>query len=89
MLEEKEEVLEEWWFKEQQNNKNLQIWFCENKIEGNTYCMYETFVKIFIIVCCPKNTYGPKCKGTYSRTTIIFHVKLLGYRMSRGRGKAV
>ncbi|XP_065829099.1 cysteine-rich with EGF-like domain protein 2 [Oscarella lobularis] len=46
MLEEKEEVLEEWWFKEQQNNKNLQIWFCENKIE----------------VCCPKNTYGPKCK---------------------------
>jgi hypothetical protein len=46
MLEEHEEVIEEWWFKRQETDSDMKVWLCENTLE----------------VCCPPNMFGPKCE---------------------------
>ncbi|EDO45427.1 predicted protein [Nematostella vectensis] len=46
MVEEHEEALEKWWFKLQDKDKDLKVWFCINEIK----------------VCCPNGTYGAECK---------------------------
>ncbi|XP_073229092.1 cysteine-rich with EGF-like domain protein 2 isoform X1 [Porites lutea] len=48
MVEEQEETLEEWWFKHQFKDENIDMkkWFCIDTLE----------------VCCPEGTYGPDCR---------------------------
>jgi len=46
MVEENEEILETWWFKEKSNNKDFKSWLCNEQFK----------------VCCPNGTFGKDCK---------------------------
>lgn len=43
--EEHEHLLEDWWFREQENEPELHTWLCINTLR----------------VCCPPNHFGPQC----------------------------
>ncbi|KAK3728748.1 hypothetical protein QZH41_012105, partial [Actinostola sp. cb2023] len=60
MVEEHEETLEEWWFKQQSKEKDLKSWFCINNIK----------------VCCNNGTYGPDCKGRVAFNVFIINKKI-------------
>lgn len=75
LAEEWEQLLEEWWFKVQENNSDIFKWLCIEKVQH----------------CCPENHFGPECKPCdgYPDSVCSNNGKCKGSGTRKGNGECI